>query len=101
MICELDIQLNFERPFESLGQLTGAVLSIGEQEQLGDDLGSIYAFSAHNPVDWHEIRFGRASGDSIQASMDLVLDFEYESDIGGQPKFSVETELKVERRWEL
>ena len=99
-VCELDLQLNFERPFADLASLAGTVLKIGEVEELGDDLGSIYAFSAHNPVDWTEIRFGEVSGETIEASFDLVLDFEFESDFD-RIAATLDTVLRIERRWAL
>lgn len=97
-----EIMVNFSFPYFSLNEIEGKTLSLGEDvEECGDDIGSVYAFAAHNPVGWQTIEFGKAEGDTIDALIDLYFDFDFEDRIGGTFRHKLPVKFELERRWEL
>lgn len=93
----LRLHINFRLPITELGELSGLVLKpadVGLDET--EDLGSIYLFGAHNPVEWRSIAFGETNDGGIDADIDLVLDFDHEDRIGGRVTLRKRVSLRLE-----
>jgi len=52
-------------------------------------------------VDWRRIEFGKVSGEVIEATVDLGIEFDDSGRIGGVVEKIFVVALKLERRWEL
>lgn len=98
---ELHISLNFNLEVSDINELEGKTLSLGsEVEETWDDLGSVYAFGAHNPVGWQQIKFGTVENGLIDAEVELFFDFDHEDTIGGKFHHSMKVQFSQENRWE-
>jgi hypothetical protein len=83
--------------FDGLDSLAGRTIIPTEEEQTESD-GSVYAFSAHNPVDTLEARFGEPLDGSIPVELTLRFDFEHEGRLGGAFVHRFMLLVSVERR---
>jgi hypothetical protein len=76
---ETSIRLDaIELDVEHARELEGRTFAFPTNPEEGYVDGSVYLGGAHNPVDVHEIRFGRLRGRTIDAAFRVTLDFEYE-----------------------
>lgn len=97
-----EIDLEFATDLTSLESLAGQTLELGQPvENCSDDLGSIYLFGAHNPVGWQRISFSRLNGKALEATFDLLFDFDYEDRIGSRLRHTLKGPVRIERRWLL
>jgi hypothetical protein len=86
-------------PFDGLAALAGKRITPSE-EWHAENYGSVYAFSAHNPVDTLEAVFGQPTQNTIPLHLALRFDFDFEGRIGGVSQHRFLLTLSLERRWE-
>ena len=97
------LNLYFSLPrfsFRGLDQLARTIIRPSEEQQM-EESGSTYAFSAHNPVDTIEARFGDPTNETIPVELNLRFDFDYEGTIGGTFNHVFRVVLTLEKRWGL
>jgi len=79
-VVEQTLDFTLEIGATDLKDLAGREFEFPSNPEDGYVEGSIYIWSAHNPIDLHSITFGDPHDDVVSVTLDMTFVFEFEGD---------------------